>query len=79
MPAGLALAFCAPDQTARYSNMPERRDTDTRIIIPVSRPIVFQSMPLSASAWSSAPMNTIAEAPSSATIARLSLSQMMTP
>ena len=58
--------------------MPERREIDTRIIMPVSRPIVFQSMPLSASSWSSAPMTTITEAPSSATIARLSLSQMMT-
>ena len=46
--------------------------------MPVRRPMVFQSMPLSASFWSSAPMTTISEAPSSATIARLSLSQMMT-
>ena len=48
IPAGWALAACA-DQIAMYSNMPERREIDTRIIIPVSRPIVFQSMPLMAS------------------------------
>jgi hypothetical protein len=77
MPAGLAFAFCA-DHIARYSNMPERRETDTRIIMPVSSPMVFQSMPLSASFWSSAPTPTISAAPMSATIARLSLSQMMT-
>ncbi len=77
MPAGCAFARCA-DQIAKYWNMPERREIDTRIIIPVSSPMVFQSMPLSASAWSSAPMPIISEAPSSATIARLSLSQMMT-
>ena len=35
--------------------MPERREIDTRIIMPVRRPIVFQSMPLSASSWSSTP------------------------
>jgi hypothetical protein len=58
--------------------MPERREIDTRIIMPVSSPMVFQSIPLSASVWSSAPMTTIIEAPSSATMARLSLSQMMT-
>ena len=78
MPAGLAFAFCA-DQTARYSNIPDRREIDTRIIMPVSSPIVFQSMPLRASFWSSTPITTITEAPSNATIARLSLSQMMTP
>ena len=47
--------------------------------MPVSSPIVFQSMPLRASFWSSAPITIITDAPSSATIARLSLSQMMTP
>ena len=56
MPAGFAFAFCA-DQIARYSNIPERREIDTRIIMPVSSPIVFQSMPLSASSWSSAPID----------------------
>jgi hypothetical protein len=76
MPAGLAFTFCV-DHIARYSNMPERRVIDTRIIMPVSRPMVFQSMPLSASFWSSAPMTTITDAPRSATIARLSLSHMM--
>ncbi len=29
--------------------MPDRRETETRIIMPVSNPMVFQSMPLSAS------------------------------
>ena len=29
--------------------MPERREIDTRIIIPVRSPMVFQSTPLSAS------------------------------
>ena len=77
MPAGLALAFCAA-QIASAWNMPERREIDTRIIMPVRSPMVFQSMPLSASVWSSAPMTTIADAPSSATIARLIWSQMMT-
>ena len=48
MPAGCAFAACA-DQIARYWNMPERREIDTRIIMPVRRPMVFQSMPLSAS------------------------------
>ena len=48
MPAGLAFAFCA-DQIARYWNMPERREIETRIIMPVRRPMVFQSIPLSAS------------------------------
>ncbi len=58
--------------------MPERREIDTRIIMPVSRPMVFQSMPLSASSWSSTPTTIITPAPSSATIARLTFSDMMT-
>src|SRR6185437_14967300 len=41
IPAGCALADCA-DHTARYWNMPERREIDTKIIMPVKRPIVFQ-------------------------------------
>ena len=48
IPAGCALAACA-DQMARYWNMPERREIETRIIMPVNRPMVFQSMPLIAS------------------------------
>jgi hypothetical protein len=48
MPAGLALAFCA-DQTARYWNRPERREIETRIIMPVRSPIVSQLMPAIAS------------------------------
>ena len=48
MPAGLALAFCA-DQMARYWNKPERREIETRIIMPVSSPMVFQLMPAIAS------------------------------
>ena len=36
--------------------------------MPVRRPIVFQSMPLIASAWSSAPTRIIIAAPISATI-----------
>ena len=78
MPAGFAFAFWA-DQIARYSNIPDRREIDTRIIMPVSSPMVFQSTPLRASFWSSAPTMIMNAAPSSATIARLSLSQMMTP
>ena len=31
--------------TATYWNMPERREIDTRIIMPVSRPMVLKSMP----------------------------------
>ena len=45
MPAGFAFTRCA-DQTARYWNSPERREIATRIIMPVIRPIVSQSMPL---------------------------------
>ncbi len=49
MPAGLAFTRCA-DHTARYWNIPERREIATKIIRPVIRPIVSQSMPLSAAA-----------------------------
>ena len=77
MPAGWALAALA-DHTARYWNMPERRETETRIIMPVKRPMVFQSTPLIASSWSSTPTTTITLAPTSATIARLTCSDMMT-
>ena len=76
MPAGCALAACA-DHMARYWNMPERREIDTRIIMPVKRPMVFQSMPLIASSWSSTPTIIITPAPSNATIARLTFSDMM--
>ena len=76
MPAGCAFAAFA-DQIARYWNMPERREIDTRIIMPVSRPMVFQSMPLIASSWSSTPTRIITPAPTSATIARLTFSDMM--
>ena len=48
MPAGCALAACA-DQMARYWNMPDRREIDTRIIMPVSRPMVLKSTPWIAS------------------------------
>ena len=48
MPAGLALTRCA-DQMARYWNRPERREIATRIIMPVTSPMVSQSMPLTAS------------------------------
>ena len=57
--------------------MPERREIETRIIMPVSRPMVFQSMPLIASSWSSTPTRTITPAPISATMARLTFSDMM--
>ena len=77
MPAGCALATLA-DHTATYSNMPERREIDTRIIMPVSRPMVFQSMPLIASFWVSTPLTTISDAPTSATIERFTFSDMIT-
>ena len=77
MPAGCALAAWAAHM-ATYWNMPERRDTDTRIIMPVRRPMVFQSTPLSASSWFITPTKTITAAPSSATMARLIFSEMMT-
>jgi hypothetical protein len=48
MPAGFALTRCA-EAMARYWNKPERREIETRIIMPASSPIVFQSMPLIAS------------------------------
>ena len=76
MPHGLALAFLAA-HTATYWNMPERREIDTRIIMPVSRPMVLKSMPRTASAWSSTPTTIIRPAPSSATMARLTFSLMI--
>ena len=57
--------------------MPERREIDTRIIMPVSSPMVFQSTPLSASSWFITPTRTMTAAPSSATIERLIFSEMM--
>ena len=72
MPAGCALAALA-DHTATYWNMPERREIDTRIIMPVSSPMVFQSTPFSASSWFITPTMTITAAPSSATMERLIL------
>ena len=77
MPAGCALAALA-DHTATYWNMPERREIDTRIIMPVSSPMVFQSTPLRASSWLITPTTTIRLAPTSATIERLTFSEMMT-
>ena len=76
MPAGCALASCA-DRIARYWNMPERREIDTRIIMPVSRPMVLKSIPRMASCWSSTPTRIIMQAPTTATIARLIFSDMM--
>ena len=76
MPAGCARAACA-DQMARYWNMPERREIDTRIIIPVRRPIVFQSTPSSASSCVITPTTTISPAPTTATIERFTFSEMM--
>ncbi|HWZ09480.1 MAG TPA: hypothetical protein VNW48_00140 [Xanthobacteraceae bacterium] len=76
MPAGFAFTRCA-DQMARYWNRPERREISTRIIMPVRRPIVSQSMPLTASAWSSAPKMITIAAPISATTARLARPAMM--
>ncbi len=76
MPAGCAFASCAA-RTARYWNMPERREIDTRIIMPVSRPMVLKSMPWIASSWSSTPIRIITPAPTSAMIARLTCSDMM--
>ena len=77
MPAGCALAARA-DHTATNSNMPERRDTETRIIMPVSRPSVFQSTPLIASSCSSTPITIMTPAPVNATMARLTFSDMIT-
>ncbi len=48
MPAGCAFAAFA-DHIARYWNMPDRREIETKIIMPVSSPMVFQSIPLIAS------------------------------
>ena len=76
MPAGCALAARA-DQTATNSNMPDRLDIDTKIIMPVSRPIVFQSTPLMASSWFNTPTMIMTPAPASATTARLTFSDMM--
>ena len=58
--------------------MPERCAIDMIIIMPASVPMVFQSMPLSASAWSSAPMTIIADAPSQRDYRPVVPSQMMT-
>ncbi len=76
MPPGCALA-AREAHTATNSNMPERREIETRIIMPVSRPSVFQSMPLMASSWSSTPTMIMMPAPANATMARLTFSDMM--
>ena len=67
---GCALPRFA-DQTARNSNMPQRREIDTSIIMPVRRAIVLKSMPRTASSWVSTPLMIISPAPSSAMIERL--------
>jgi hypothetical protein len=59
--------------------MPERRDTETRIIMPVSSPMVFQSTPLMASSCDITPTTTMSPAPTRATMARLTFSEMMMP
>jgi len=76
MPQGSALAFLA-DHTAMYSNMPDFRDTETRIIIPVSSAMVLKSTPLIASCWSSTPIRIMKPAPTSAMTERLTFSLMM--
>ncbi len=77
MPQGRASTFFA-DQIATYWNRPERRVMLTISIIPSRRPSVFQSTARIASSWFSTPTRIRSPAPSSATIARLSLSLMMT-
>ena len=77
IPAGCALAAFA-DQIAKYWNMPDLREIDTRIIIPARSPRVFQSMPRIASSCDSTPSTTMTEAPTSATTERLILSEMIT-
>ena len=47
---GCARPFFAA-QIARYSNMPQRREIETSIIIPVKSAIVLKSMPRTASSW----------------------------
>ena len=78
MPAGLALTFLA-DQIAIYWNTPHLRVIATMIIMPVRSAIVLKSMPRTAAAWFSTPSTTMRPAPISATIARLTRSDMMTP
>ena len=77
MPHGRASTFFA-DQIATYWNRPERRVMLTISIMPRRRPSVFQSTARIASSWLSTPTRISRPAPSSATIARLSLSLMMT-
>ena len=77
MPAGCAFAALA-DQMAMYWNMPERREIDTRIIMPASSPIVFQSMPRIASSWLITPSTTMIAAPTRVTTERLICSEMIT-
>ena len=60
------------------NNMLDRRVIDTRIIMPVSSPIVFQSIPLMAWSCLRTPLTTIRAAPISATMARLTFSVMIT-
>ncbi len=76
-PHGLASTFFA-DQIATYWNRPERRVMLTISIIPSSRPSVLKSTAAIASCWVSTPTRISVPAPSSATMARLSLSLMMT-
>ncbi len=75
MPAGRARAACA-DQIAKNWKTPERREIETRIIMPVRRPMVFQSMPASASFWSRTPTTIMTPAPTSATIERFTCSEI---
>ena len=45
---GIAQGWACPlfaDHTARYSNMPQRRETETSTIMPVSKAIVLESIP----------------------------------
>ena len=76
-PQGLAFTFFA-DQIATYWNSPERRVMLTISIIPSSSPSVLKSTAAIASCWVRTPTSISSPAPSSATIARFSLSLMMT-
>jgi hypothetical protein len=73
---GCARPFFA-DHTARYSNMPQRREIETSIIMPVRSAMVLKSTPLIASFWSRTPTTIISPAPSRAMIERLRRSVTM--
>ena len=77
MPHGRASTFFA-DQIATNWNRPERRVMLTISIIPSRSPSVLKSTAAIASFWSSTPTRIRSPAPSSATIARLRRSLMMT-